>query len=576
MLQERIQKHFRLPIEFATNVYKTPNNLVEDLELERTIGDISDNTIYNFLLRPKTRFGKNGIMQWISRYTTDIKFLQNHQNLVAKFSNQNSDNDDHSTEHAWMSYQNIKEDDSFIDKYQYLNWDKLKFLNKSTLFLAIMSMYSIVSPALNLLAPLLLLLIPFLLLKFKGLPVTLSAYIRILMVSIKNHSFGKLITQWEILPWGQRIYLLLMVGMYVYNIYQNALSCYQFYKNSYTINQDIKNIKHHLFNSREKLGSFIANISNYESFTPYREYLQNKLEKVDTLYQELNGVPLASFNPKKIPLLGYTMKQYYLLYESEEIEETLLFTFGFHGYMEKLGSIHSLYKTKVLTKSKFSNSVKPKISMKAAYYPTIVSDDVIRNNVSLKANKLITGPNASGKTTLLKTVTTNLLLTQQIGFGFYKKATITPFNHIHCYLNIPDTSSRDSLFQAEARRCLDIIQTIDSNREDKHFCIFDELFSGTNPYEAISSAQAYLQYISEIRNVRFMLTTHFIQLCDQLDSHRNIENINMNTTIVDDIPEYKYKICKGISKIKGGITVLKELGYPDDIIDKTRKIVNNF
>ncbi|GAG08450.1 unnamed protein product, partial [marine sediment metagenome] len=190
--------------------------------------------------------------------------------------------------------------------------------------------------------------------------------------------------------------------------------------------------------------------------------------------------------------------------------------------------------------------------------------------------KLITGPNASGKTTLLKTVTTNLLLTQQIGFGFYKKATITPFNHIHCYLNIPDTSSRDSLFQAEARRCLDIIQTIDSNREDKHFCIFDELFSGTNPYEAISSAQAYLQYISEIRNVRFMLTTHFIQLCDQLDSHRNIENINMNTTIVDDIPEYKYKICKGISKIKGGITVLKELGYPDDIIDKTRKIVNNF
>lgn len=304
MLQERIQKHFKLPIEFAENVYKTPGNLVEDLELEKSIGDISDNTIYKFLLRPKTKFGKNGIMQWIGHYTTDIKFLQNHQNLISNFSNQNSEKEDHGAVHAWESYRNIKEDDNFIDKYQYLNWDKLKFLNKSTLFLAIMSMYSIVSPALNLLAPLLLLLIPFLLLKFRGLPVTLSAYIRILMVSIKNHSFGKLITQWAVLPWGQRIYLLLMVGMYVYNIYQNALSCYQFYKNSYTINQDIKNIKHHLFNSREKLGSFIANIGNYKSFVPYREYLQNKLEKVDMLYQELNGVPLASFNPKKNSTIG--------------------------------------------------------------------------------------------------------------------------------------------------------------------------------------------------------------------------------------------------------------------------------
>ena len=81
MLQERIQKHFKLPIEFAENVYKTPGNLVEDLELEKSIGDISDNTIYKFLLRPKTKFGKNGIMQWIGHYTTDIKFLQNHQNL---------------------------------------------------------------------------------------------------------------------------------------------------------------------------------------------------------------------------------------------------------------------------------------------------------------------------------------------------------------------------------------------------------------------------------------------------------------------------------------------------------------
>ena len=50
------------------------------------------------------------------------------------------------------------------------------------------------------------------------------------------------------------------------------------------------------------------------------------------------------------------------------------------------------------------------------------------------------------ETTLLKSTLINLILSQQIGFGFYKSAYINPYKHIHCYINIPDTSGRDSLF----------------------------------------------------------------------------------------------------------------------------------
>ena len=576
MLEDQISKHFKIPIELVDKTQRTPKNLIEDLELITMHSDISNNTIYNFLFNPLTPFGKSGIKQWINNYTTNVQFLEDNQNLISNFSNYHNEKDIRSALDAWESFKTIKEDKSFIDKYQYINWDKLQFLNKSALFLTIMSMYSIVSPALNLIAPLLLLLVPFLLLKFKGVPITLAAYIKVLMISIRNHSFGRLIMEWHVLPWGQRIYLLLMVGMYVYNIYQNAISCYQFYRNSYTINSDIRNIKEHLSCTKNKLADFIVKIKDYTSFDAYSDYLKNHLERIKILYSDLNNVPLASFNPKRIPFMGYTMKQYYLLYESTEIEDTLLFTFGFHGFLEKISNIQDLHLHSTLTKAQFSKSKKPKLSMKGAYYPTMICDKVIPNNISLRKNKLITGPNASGKTTLLKTVTTNLLLSQQIGFGFYKKAKITPFDYIHCYLNIPDTSSRDSLFQAEARRCLDIITTIDNNKKKKHFCIFDELFSGTNPYEAISSAQAYLEYISCIKNVRFMLTTHFIQLCDRLDANKTIENINMDTVIHDDIPQYNYKIRNGISKIKGGITVLKELGYPEDIVNKTRTIVTDF
>ena len=208
-----------------------------------------------------------------------------------------------------------------------------------------------------------------------------------------------------------------------------------------------------------------------------------------------------------------------------------------------------------------------------SYYPVMETNKIIPNTVDLSKNEIITGPNASGKTSLLKSTIINLLLSQQIGYGFYKTAVITPFDSIHCYLNIPDTSSRDSLFQAEARRCYNILQEIEEGKDKKHFCIFDELFSGTNPYEAISSAYAYLSFISQFKGVKFMLTTHFIRLCNLFKDAKKVKNMNMQTTIKNHIPIYYYKLTDGISTIKGGVSVLKDLNYPEEITQKTEETI---
>ena len=131
----------------------------------------------------------------------------------------------------------------------------------------------------------------------------------------------------------------------------------------------------------------------------------------------------------------------------------------------------------------------------------MINNKPVKNNVSLRKNIIITGPNAAGKTTILKATLFNTILSQQIGCGFYSNAEIYPYHYIHCYLNIPDTSGRDSLFQAEARRCKDILDVIvSSNKNERHFCIFDELFSGTNPYEAVGSAYSYLKFLSTSQN----------------------------------------------------------------------------
>jgi DNA mismatch repair ATPase MutS len=194
-------------------------------------------------------------------------------------------------------------------------------------------------------------------------------------------------------------------------------------------------------------------------------------------------------------------------------------------------------------------------------------------------------------------------------------------------LNIPDTSGRDSLFQAESRRCKEILDkltgevptgttTPPTSIEKKgcrrsrgpcppvrHFCIFDELYSGTNPYEAIASAYGYIMHLTKYDGVDFMLTTHYIQLCKLFQSQKTesesnkgekIANKSTGSAEVTEVNEtnkirnlhmdvadrgnydfkYLYTLRPGISAIKGGIKVLYDLQYPASIVDATRRILS--
>ena len=557
---------FQLPISYLQNKSLVLENLKTDLELEKTI-DKTNKPIYHHIFKPKTVLGRQCIPLWGKYYTTDTKFLKESQDLYKNINTLPFEKP--IIEKMLHSWKEIRHQNNFTEKYQYVEWEKLKWLNQSSIFLFILSFYNISAPVLQLTAPFFILLVPFFVLKVMKLPITWDTYYKILLENIKHHAIGKLIFSFNSVSLGQKLYILFALGMYLYNIYQNVISCYRFYQNTYYISNQFETINSYLDYTIEKMKYFTSISNRYSTYDKFNTNLMNYKDKLQNFHNIIRSMPLNSQKVGKIVYVGKLMKYFYILYDSDEIEEMFEFSFSFHGYIDTLLGINDNIRNKRLNECKFTKNLCFKL--KNMYHPVI--ENPVKNDIDMNKNIIITGPNAAGKTTTIKATIINLLMTQQIGFGFFDSGKSGTFDFIHCYLNIPDSCSRDSLFQAEARRCKHILTCIKNNPKKRHFCIFDELYSGTNPYEAISSAYSYLRYISINKNVRFLLTTHYIRLCNLFKNKSRIKNKSMNTLIKNGNPVYTYKITNGISIIKGGVSVLKNLDYPKKLIDLTTHIL---
>tara|TARA_B100000795_G_scaffold268596_3_gene255900 strand:+ start:21842 stop:23533 length:1692 start_codon:yes stop_codon:yes gene_type:complete len=559
--------HFKFPIEYLEKKYEIPESLKIDLELLETT-EADNKSMYETLFNPETEIGKKHLKKWSKYYTTDIGYLEDTQNIFKSIKNITFDNE--LINDTYSSWNNIKGDNNFINKYQYIGWDKIKWLNYSLVFMQILSIYNLSSPVINLMSPFALFIVPYFVLKGLRVPITWAMYRTILVTQMKNHALGQLFTSFNKVKPSQKIYLLFCAGMYVYNFYQNVLSCYNFYKNGSFITGEFELLRSYLTNTIDNMNKYESIIIKCDNYSEFHHDIKENRIKLEEFLVEIKKIPKKCMDLKNLIKIGKIMKSFYKIYDSEKLNNIMQYSFGFNGYIDNLKGLEK--NKKLLKFTKFVKKNKTTLKMKDVFHPSIKNP--VKNSINLEKNRIITGPNAAGKTTILKATILNTIFSQQVGMGYFKKCKLSPFDYIHCYINIPDTCGRDSLFQAEARRCKDILDIINKHPDKKHFCVFDELYSGTNPYEAISAAYGYLKYIIKNKNVKFLLTTHFIKLCELLEEESQVENNSMHTVIENDIPTYHYKIIKGISKVKGGITVLRDIGYPEEIINVSRNIIN--
>jgi energy-coupling factor transporter ATP-binding protein EcfA2 len=566
-----INDNFKLPIFYNKEKMNVKENIIQDLELVKTI-DNSGNSIYNhFFSQEENRDDpvfSDIIMEQISQtYTTDIVFLKDSQNLLKSFSPKENTN----TSNILTIWKEIKEDTSFKDKYHYIDWPLLEHLNKSDTFLQILSVYTMASPILSLLTPLILLIIPFFIIKMRGLTVSISDYMDIMKQVISNHALGKishLFTDFNSISFEQKAYIFLSLGFYIFSIYQNISTCIKFHQNMIKIHKYFGIMNTYLKETIIKMNDLSNTVNGFSSYIEFNQVIKEKIIILENYQKKINVVGNFYFSFKKIMEIGHILKIFYEIFENVELTNAFLYSFGFHGYYQCLQGLKNHLISKSINYTTFTKK-KGKNIFKKSYYCPLIQLQPIKNDIKLKENLIITGPNASGKTTILKTTLINILLSQQFGCGCYKSAKLYPYKFIHCYLNIPDTSGRDSLFQSEVRRCKEIIQSVIENSEDTHFCVFDELYSGTNPEEAITSSTAFMEYIVKCKNVFSMLTTHFIQVCHNLDLNKKILNYKM--TVDKNTGKYTYILNPGISEVKGGVKVLYDMQYPKEILDKLKK-----
>lgn len=623
---DKIADYFPLPISYNAKKSALDQHIVNDLELTKCI-DPTATSIYSHICAPSHCLGKQMLSQIPLTYTTDKAFLKDTQRLLKCHSSIEFDKGtdketelkeennelkeetvrDNQFQQVVDMYDEIKNDLSFRDKYYYLDWDHLLFLNKSQWFMQFMSLYNLSSPLLSLFLPIIMLIIPFFIIKMKGLSLTMTEYIDVLKQIIANHALGKVFTKFHDSDMQQKAYLVVSAAFYVFSIYQNVLVCTRFYNNMTRVYSYLSKFHQYLEHTTANMDRLITTCATLPSYAPFITVLQGKLTKLKQLQSQLDCIDdlhefSVSFGTMK--QIGYVMTLFYDIYESDDAHNALMYSFGFNGYMDVIRGLQQNLKSKHLnfcnfslkkgrkmgikqkkelgsnekTKDKDKVGVGPqKTAFKNAYYPALIGLTPVKNSYDLSKHLIITGPNASGKTTTLKTTLINILVSQQFGCGCYETATVQPYKHMHCYLNIPDTIGRDSLLQAEARRCKDIIDAVkESGTKDTHFCVFDELYSGTNPEEAVISAYVVMNYLAKHKNVSTMLTTHYADLCRKLEKKENMQNCHMKVLKTEEEDfEYTYLLEDGISTIKGGIKVLMDMDYPQEIIDSANKTASN-
>lgn len=287
----------------------------------------------------------------------------------------------------------------------------------------------------------------------------------------------------------------------------------------------------------------------YVSGDPITEYLKIILLKELIDYESLCGT-ISKYNED---LKG--------LYEVVGLFDALISVASFRESVSNYASPDM-----VETSSKNDTKV---LSFKDAYHPLI--KEPVLNSFDTSKCVLVTGSNASGKSTFLKTVAINAVFAQTICTCLaseYKSSFFMVYSSMALKDNL---LNNESYYIAEIKSLKRILDGMDN--DIPCLCVIDEVLRGTNTVERISASSQVLYHLSKNNCICFA-ATHDIELTHMLE--KQYDNYHFQEKISDRDVLFDYKIYEGRAVSRNAIKLLKLLGYSDSIVDEAEERAGRF
>ena len=220
------------------------------------------------------------------------------------------------------------------------------------------------------------------------------------------------------------------------------------------------------------------------------------------------------------------------------------------------------------------------IEIKNGRHPVIekqlpIGDEYIANDVVLNRNQqqiiMITGPNMSGKSAILRQTALIVLLAQIGSYVPAQNARIGIVDAIFTRVGASDNISMgESTFMVEMNETASILNNI----SDRSLVLLDEIGRGTSTYDGISIAWAIAEYLHEHpTKAKTLFATHYHELNDMTETFSRIKNYNVSVKELKDTIIFLRKLVQGGSNHSFGIHVAKLAGMPSLVIHRANKIL---
>lgn len=219
------------------------------------------------------------------------------------------------------------------------------------------------------------------------------------------------------------------------------------------------------------------------------------------------------------------------------------------------------------TTPKFTD--KEELSFENLAHPLL--DEPVTNSSTLGKTVLITGSNASGKSTYIKAVAINAILAQTINTVLAGNWKMKP-SYIVTSMAIQDNVlDGDSYFIAEIKSLKRIIKL---SKEKKPIISFiDEILKGTNTIERISASAAIMEWLSVNKGMN-IIASHDIELTEI--AGRVYSNYHFRESIENGEVVFDYKIHEGPSETRNAIKLLEILDYPESVTAQANQLAEHF